>query len=109
MTMREWIGELDDFLRLNARDLLNASGLLPTNAALAKAQSEFDKLRTVERCEASAPDVDFANTIEKANQIDTGRRSISRRRQRNYWRVPARWNGSRGLTRTHDFLDSILP
>src|ERR1700732_2990078 len=48
VTMREWIAKLDDFLKLSDRELLTHAGTKSHDAALAKAQSEFDKFRAIE-------------------------------------------------------------
>jgi hypothetical protein len=39
MTMSEWIGKLDDFLRLSDRELLKHAGKISHDAAMARAQS----------------------------------------------------------------------
>jgi hypothetical protein len=69
MTMREWIAKLDSFLRLSDRDLLTHAGTITHDAALAKAQSEFDKFRAIEDAKPQPVDVDFENAIEQAKQI----------------------------------------
>ena len=69
MTMREWIVKLDDFLRLSDRELLTHAGTIPHDAALAKAQSEFDKFRTIEDAKPRPVDADFEKAIEQAKQI----------------------------------------
>jgi len=48
MAMRDWIAKLDDFLRLSDRDFLTHAGSITHEAALAKAQSEYDRFRAVE-------------------------------------------------------------
>jgi hypothetical protein len=69
MTMREWIAKLDAFLRLSDRELLTHAGTIPHDAALAKAQSEFDKFRAIEDAKPRPVDVHFENAIEQAKQI----------------------------------------
>jgi len=69
ITMREWIAKLDDFLRLSDRDLLAHAGTISHDAALAKAQSEFDKFRAIEDAKPQPVDADFENAIEQAKQI----------------------------------------
>ena len=63
------IAKLDDFLRLSDRELLAHAGTISHDAALAKAQSEFDKFRAMEDTKPRAVDVHFENAIEKAKQI----------------------------------------
>jgi hypothetical protein len=69
MTMREWIAKLDSFLRLSDRDLLTHAGSITHDAALAKAQSEFDRFRAIEDAKPQPVDVHFENAIEQAKQI----------------------------------------
>jgi hypothetical protein len=69
MTMSEWIAKLDSFLSLSDRDLLAHAGTVSHDAALAKAQSEYDKLRAMEDAKPQPVDVDFENAIEQAKQI----------------------------------------
>ncbi len=69
MTMRDWIVKLDDFLRLSERDLLSHAGTISHDAALAKAESEFDKFRAIEDAKPQPVDLHFEEAIEQANQI----------------------------------------
>jgi hypothetical protein len=69
MTMREWIGKVDDFLHLSDRDLLTHAGSISHDAALAKAQAEFDKFRAVEDAKPRDVDLDFENAMERAKRI----------------------------------------
>jgi len=69
MTMREWIVKLDSFLTLSDRDLLTHAGTISHDAALAKAQSEFDRFRLIEDAKPQPVDIDFENAIEQAKQI----------------------------------------
>ena len=69
MTMREWIAKLDSFLRLSDRDLLTHAGTITHDAALAKAQSEFDKFQATEDAKPQPVDVDFESAVEQARQI----------------------------------------
>ena len=68
MTMREWIAKLDSFLTLSDRDLLTHAGTISHDAALAKAQSEFDKFRLIEDAKPQPVDIDFENALELAMQ-----------------------------------------
>ncbi len=73
MTMREWIVKLDSFLKLSDRDLLTHAGTVSHDAALAKAQSEYDKFRELADADPRPVDLDFENAVEQANQIRRGR------------------------------------
>ena len=74
MTMRDWIAKLDDFLRLSDRDLLTHAGTISHDAALAKAESEFDKFRAIENAKPRPVDMDFENAIDQARQIGAAKK-----------------------------------
>jgi hypothetical protein len=69
MTMREWIAKLDSFLTLSDRDLLMHSGQVSHDEALAKAQSDFDRFRTMEDAKPRPVDLHFEDAVEQAKQI----------------------------------------
>ena len=43
MKMQDWINELDDFLKLTRKDILNHKGMVSHEQALKKAHAEYDK------------------------------------------------------------------
>lgn len=43
MNMQDWINELDDFLKLTRKDILNHKGIMSHEQALKKAYEEYDK------------------------------------------------------------------
>ena len=43
MTMQDWINELDAFLKMTRKDILNRSGTISHKKALEKAHKEYDK------------------------------------------------------------------
>ena len=43
MTMKDWINELDAFLKMTRKDILNGSGTISHKKALEKAHKEYDK------------------------------------------------------------------
>ena len=43
MTMQDWINELDAFLKMTRKDILNGSGTISHKKALEKAHNEYDK------------------------------------------------------------------
>ncbi len=43
MTMQDWINELDAFLKMTRKDILNGSGTISHKKALEKAHKEYDK------------------------------------------------------------------
>jgi hypothetical protein len=80
MTMRDWIAKLDSFLKLSDRDLLTHAGTISHDAALAKAQSEFDKFRAIEDAKPRPVDLDFENAIEQAKQIAAAKTKRGRKK-----------------------------
>ena len=43
MNMQDWINELDDFLKLTRKDILNHKGIVSHEQALKKSHEEYDK------------------------------------------------------------------
>ena len=43
MTMKDWINELDSFLKMTRKDILKGTGTISHKEALKKAHREFDK------------------------------------------------------------------
>ena len=43
MTMKDWISELDSFLKMTRKDILNNKGTVSHEEALKKAHTEYDK------------------------------------------------------------------
>lgn len=43
MTMKDWIQELDSFLKMTRKDILNNAGTISHEQALEKAHQEYDK------------------------------------------------------------------
>ena len=69
MAMRDWIAKLDDFLRLSDRDLLTHAGTISHEAALIKAESEYDRFRAIEDAKPQSVDAHFEKAIEQAKKI----------------------------------------
>ena len=56
MTMKDWARKLDDFLKLNERDILTDAGRISHELAMEKARGEFEKYDAERRrVEATAP------------------------------------------------------
>jgi len=72
MKMNDWIGKLDDFLKLSEKELLNHAGNVSADAAAQKAEAEFDKY-WVERSKNMISDFDLAvKELEKKERVLTG-------------------------------------
>ena len=69
MTMSDWIGKLDDFLKLSDRELLTHAGTVSHDAALAKAQAEYAKYRVVEDTKPKAVDAHFEEVVERSKVL----------------------------------------
>jgi len=65
MTMRDWIAKLDDFLKLSGRELLDHAGKVSHEAALTKAEAEYEKFRRLENAKPSQVDKDFEEAVKK--------------------------------------------
>ncbi len=74
MTMRDWIAKLDDFLKLSGRELLDHAGQVSHEAALAKAEAEYEKYRALEDAKPSRVEAAFNEAIRKTKQIEAGKR-----------------------------------
>lgn len=70
MYMRDWIGKLDDFLRLSERDILNHAGAVSQEAALVKAHDEYEKFRMMEDTKPSLVESHFRETVEALTRIE---------------------------------------
>ncbi|HEX4965084.1 MAG TPA: virulence RhuM family protein [Thermoanaerobaculia bacterium] len=65
MYMAQWIAKLDDFLRLSEHEILTHAGTVSHEAALAKANEEYEKFRTHRAALPSRAERDFENAIKK--------------------------------------------
>ena len=64
MTMRDWIAKLDDFLHLSGRQLLSHAGKVSHEAALNKAEVEFEKYHHAQLSEPSQVEKDFEAAVK---------------------------------------------
>jgi hypothetical protein len=74
MTMRDWIAKLDEFLKASGRKLLDHAGKVTHEAALAKAEAEYEKFRVLEGAQPSPVEEAFNEAIQKTKQIEAGKR-----------------------------------
>jgi hypothetical protein len=63
MTMKDWIGRLDDFLRMTERDVLTHTGKVSAEVALAMAEREFEVYRQRALAAPSAAEGDFEAAV----------------------------------------------
>jgi hypothetical protein len=77
MTMQDWAGELDNFLRMTRKDILTHAGTVSAEAALAKAQQAYVQYQQQTRNLPSKVEKDFEIVIaQPVKQIEKGRRKI---------------------------------
>ena len=75
MTMRDWIAKLDDFMRISDREILTHAGKVSHEAALARAEEEFEKFRHIEDAKPSPVEQHFIEAIEQVKQLEKGKRA----------------------------------
>ena len=69
MAMRDWIGKLDDFLRISDRELLTNAGTVSHEAAVSKALQEYDKYRLIEDQKPQPVDAHLEEAIKKTKRL----------------------------------------
>jgi hypothetical protein len=70
MAMRDWIGKLDDFLRLSDREVLMHAGRVTAEMAKLKGGQEFERWRARALEEPSAAERHFNEALTKAKNLD---------------------------------------
>ncbi|MBE7465616.1 MAG: virulence RhuM family protein [Planctomycetes bacterium] len=70
MRMADWIGKLDDFLRISGREILTHTGKVSHDDALARAETEYGKYRALEDAKPSEVDQHFDEAIQKLKQLE---------------------------------------
>ena len=81
MTMSNWIGKLDEFLRLSDREVLPHAGKISHAAALAKAETEFETYRRTAIEEPSRVEKDFEEAVQKLKELPTPKAPRTRGRK----------------------------
>jgi hypothetical protein len=77
MYMRDWIAKLDDFLRLSDREILTHAGKVSHEAALSKAEAEYEKFRVLEANKPSAVEMAFEEAVKKLKPLVPGKKNKS--------------------------------
>ncbi len=70
MYMADWIGKLDDFIRLTDREILTHAGKISHNAASLHAETEFEKFRESQLSLTQPVDEHFAQTLDELAKIE---------------------------------------
>lgn len=69
MTMRNWIGKLDEFLRISGRKLLDHAGQISAETAKAKAEREYERYRVLADTQPRPVDADFEQAAERVQKL----------------------------------------
>jgi hypothetical protein len=69
MYMRDWIGKLDDFLRMSGRDILKHAGKISHEQAARKAELEFEKFHRAQLAEPSQVEKDFDAAVKELKKL----------------------------------------
>jgi hypothetical protein len=69
MYMKDWIGRLDDFLKMAGQEILQHSGKVSHQDALDKAKLEYDKYKELIKNELSPVENDFIKHIVNTEEI----------------------------------------
>lgn len=75
MTMGDWIAKLDDFMRLSDREILTHAGKVSHEAALSRADAEFEKFRRSEDAKPSPVEQHFVEALEHVKRLEKGKRT----------------------------------
>ena len=67
MTMQDWVGKLDGFIKFNDYDILNGKGKVSSKIAKAFAEREYSKFRIIQDIEFKS---DFDKLVEKTKSKD---------------------------------------
>lgn len=70
MYMKEWVQKLDDFIRLNEREILTHAGKITHEKAKEKANLEYDKFRALTSSELSPVEKHFLEALEKTKKLE---------------------------------------
>jgi len=69
MYMRDWIGKLDDFLRLSERDILTHAGRVSHEVAVAKAEGEYEEFQVRQLAQPSEVEKQFEAMVKDLKQL----------------------------------------
>ena len=69
MTMRNWIGKLDEFLKISGRELLDHAGEISAETAKLKAEMEYDRYRALTDAQPRPVDSDFEQAAKQLQKM----------------------------------------
>lgn len=74
MTMKDWIGKLDGFIKLNDREILETAGRVSADRAHQIAETEFERYEQKRRLrESTEPTSDFDHMVEEIKALPAGK------------------------------------
>jgi len=73
MYMADWIAKLDDFLRLSGRQILEHAGKVSHEAAIAKAELEYEQFATARAAMPSLAEKHFEEAVGAVRKLDRKR------------------------------------
>lgn len=76
MYMRDWVGRLEDFLKMTGRDILSHAGTVSHEEALAKAQAEYEKYRQKHLTDPSPVEEHFSEAVKEVKQLEQQARKL---------------------------------
>lgn len=77
MTMAQWMGKLDDFLRLSGREILTHAGRITAEAAQGKAEAALTTYRQQQPAAPSRAEQDFEAALAKpVKALETQRKAV---------------------------------
>ncbi len=68
MYMKDWIEQLDTFLKMTRKDILNHAGTISHKQALGKAHTEYQKFKELRKNEISEVEKHFLEQVNKAEK-----------------------------------------
>lgn len=68
MYMKDWIEQLDSFLNMTRKDILNHAGSVSQKQALKKAHSEYEKFKELREIEISEVEKHFLEQITQTEK-----------------------------------------
>jgi hypothetical protein len=69
MYMHNWIAKLDDFLRLSEREILTHAGRMSHEAALAKAEGEYEKFEVRQLAQPTEVEKQFEAMVKNLKRL----------------------------------------
>jgi hypothetical protein len=82
MYMQNWIAKLDDFLRLSEREILTHAGRMSHEAALAKAEGEYEKFEVRQLAQPTEVEKEFEAMVKDLKKLPAQKRTAKKRGKR---------------------------